>query len=154
MLDEWHAFTRRCWTGLATGLSHRAGAVLGVCIALSVVLAFGATKLTFATGQDSYLNKDSQIATDNRAYQELFGGEAMLTAFEVPEGQTILDLFTPENQQKMTELQAQLADIPGVLNAVTPLERAPVDQQPRGRPSRQGPHRQRRRSDPPAGHRP
>ena len=121
MLDEWHAFTRRCWTGLARGLSHRAGAVLGICIALSVVLAFGATKLTFATGQDSYLNKDSQIATDNRAYQDLFGGEAMLTSFEVPEGQTILDLFTPENQQKMAELQAELADTPGVLDAVTPL---------------------------------
>jgi uncharacterized protein len=121
MLDEWHAFTRRCWTRLAHGLAHRAGAVLAVCILLSVVLAFGATKLTFATGQDSYLNKDSQIATDNRAYQDLFGGEAMLTSFEVPEGQSILDLFTPENQQKMTELQAQLADIPGVLNAVTPL---------------------------------
>ena len=35
----------------------------------------------------------------------------MLTAFQVPEGQSITDLFTPENQQKMTELQAQLADL-------------------------------------------
>ncbi len=121
MLDEWHAFTRRCWTGLAKGLSHRSGAVLAVCIVLSVVLAFGATKLTFATGQDSYLNKDSQIANDNRSYQDLFGGEAMLTAFQVPEGQSIVDLFSTENQQKMVALQTQLADTPGVLNAVTPL---------------------------------
>ncbi len=77
--------------------------------------------LKFATGQDSYLNKDSSIATDNRDYQALFGGEAMLTSFEVPAGESILDMFTPENQQKMIDLQAQLADTPGVLNAVTPL---------------------------------
>ena len=118
---NWHARTRSWWSGLANGLARRAGAVLAVCIVISVVLAFGATKLKFATGQDSYLNKDSSIATDNRDYQSLFGGEAMLTSFQVPEGQSILDLFTPENQQKMVQLQQQLADTPGVLNAITPL---------------------------------
>jgi uncharacterized protein len=121
MLDSWHAFMRRGWTRLANGLAHRAGAVLAVCIVLSVVLAFGASKLTFATGQDSYLNKDSAIAADNRGYQDLFGGEAMLTAFEVPQGQSILELFTPENQAKFTQLQAKLAETTGVKSAVSPL---------------------------------
>jgi len=121
MRDSWQTTMRRAWTKLANGLVHRAGAVLAVCIVVSVVLAFGASKLTFATGQDSYLNKDSAIATDNRGYQDLFGGEAMLTAFSVPEGQSILDLFTPANQAKFTQLQAELADTTGVKSAVSPL---------------------------------
>lgn len=120
-MNTWQSLMRHTWIRIARGLTHRAGTVLAVCIAISVVLAFGATKLTFATGQDSYLNKDSQIATDNRAYQDLFGGEAMLTAFQVPEGQSILDLFTPENQAAFTEVQAQLVETPGVLNSVSPL---------------------------------
>ncbi len=80
-MNSWHARMRRLWSGLADGLARRAGAVLAICILLSVVLAFGATRLKFATGQSSYLNKDSSIATDNRDYQALFGGEAMLTSF-------------------------------------------------------------------------
>ena len=43
-------------------------------------LGFGITKLEFATGQDSYLNKSDQVYKDNVAYQDLFGGQAMLTA--------------------------------------------------------------------------
>ena len=53
------------WTSVATFLTRRAGAVLAVCVLISLVLGFGATKLDFATGQDSYLNNDSQIAIDN-----------------------------------------------------------------------------------------
>ena len=42
------------------------------------MLGFGITQLEFATGQDSYLNKDDQVYNDNVAYQDLFGGQAML----------------------------------------------------------------------------
>src|SRR3954454_17544826 len=104
-MKSWHALMGRTWTGLPHGRGRQAGAVLAVCHVISVVLAFGATKLKFATGQDSYLNKDSQIASDNRAYQDLFGGEAMLTAFQVPEGQSILDMFTPANQETFDRIQ-------------------------------------------------
>jgi hydrophobe/amphiphile efflux-3 (HAE3) family protein len=120
-MNSWQALMRRTWVRIAHGLTHRAGAVLAVCIVLSVVLAFGATKLTFATGQDSYLNKDSQVAQDNREYQSLFGGEAMLTSFEVPEGQSILDMFTPENIDEFQRLQGELAQTEGVLSSISPL---------------------------------
>ena len=51
-MNSWQALMRRTWVRIAHGLTHRAGAVLAACILLSVVLAFGATKLTFATGQE------------------------------------------------------------------------------------------------------
>lgn len=120
-MERWQSLMRHTWIRLARGLTHRAGMVLGVAIALSVALAFGATQLSFATGQDSYLDSDSQIAEDNREYQDLFGGEAILTGFEVPDGGSILDMFTPANIEKFDELQAELAATPGVLSSVSPL---------------------------------
>ena len=47
--------------------------------------ALGLGKLDFATGQDSYIDPASQVAKDNHAYQELFGGENMVVLFTVPE---------------------------------------------------------------------
>jgi hypothetical protein len=44
---------------------------------ITLVLGLGITKLDFATGQDSYLNKDEQVYKDSVAYQDLFGGQAM-----------------------------------------------------------------------------
>jgi hydrophobe/amphiphile efflux-3 (HAE3) family protein len=113
--------TSRAWSSFAGAISRRAGLVLAISLVVSAVLAFGAARLDFATGQDSYLNSDSQIAIDNEEYQSLFGGEAMLTAFEVPEGQSILDMFTAENIGELDRLQAQLAETPGVVDSVTPL---------------------------------
>lgn len=120
-MERWQTLMRHTWVRIAKVLTHRAGLVLAIAVALSIVLAVGATQLGFATGQDSYLNSDSQIAEDNREYQDLFGGEAILTAFEVPEGQNILDMFTAENIDEFDALQAELADTPGVLSSISPL---------------------------------
>jgi predicted RND superfamily exporter protein len=46
---------------------------------ITIVIGLGLTKLQFATGQDSYLNAEDQIAIDNEAYQDLFGGQIMIT---------------------------------------------------------------------------
>ena len=56
-MSSWQGLMRRTWVRIADGLTQRAGAVMAVALLVSVVLAFGATKLKFATGQDSYLNK-------------------------------------------------------------------------------------------------
>ena len=50
------------------------------------VLGLGITQLKFATGQDSYLNKDDQVYKDNVVYQRLFGGQAMLTVITMDDG--------------------------------------------------------------------
>ena len=66
---------QRFWSRLAVELGKRAGVVVVVGVLLTVVLGYGITKLDFATGQDSYLNKDEQVYKDNVVYQRLFGGE-------------------------------------------------------------------------------
>jgi uncharacterized protein len=120
-MDTWQATMERLWARVGRFLVDRAGLVLAATLVISVVLAFGATRLTFATGQDSYLNSDSQLAIDNRAYQDLFGGEAMITAFAMDDGGSIVELFTPENNAEMARLQEEVKALPGVNGVVTPL---------------------------------
>lgn len=45
----------------------------------------GASKLNFATGQDSYLNPSSQIAIDNVEFLDEFGGETVILLFSANE---------------------------------------------------------------------
>jgi hydrophobe/amphiphile efflux-3 (HAE3) family protein len=111
----------RFWEGIAHLVTRRPGVVLLVTLVISVVLAGGATKLTFATGQDSYLNADSQVAIDNANYQDLFGGQALITVFTAEPGKDALDLFTPQNRAALAALQKQLDGMGGVHAAATPL---------------------------------
>src|SRR3546814_2512821 len=86
----------------------------------SAILGLGLTKLEFATGQDSYLNTDEDVYKDNVDYQDLFGGQAMLTLFTMEEGKTIVDLFTPENMAAWEAIEEEVLADPGVQSVVTP----------------------------------
>ncbi len=110
------------WAWAGTLVSKRSGLVLAVALVVSVVLAGGTAKLTFATGQDSYLNADSQVSIDNNQYQALFGGQAMVTIFTATSGGNVTDLFTKRaNRDKLVALQSQLDATAGVQSAATPL---------------------------------
>jgi hydrophobe/amphiphile efflux-3 (HAE3) family protein len=112
---------RRVWAWMGLNFGKHAGIVGVVGLAITLVLGLGATKLDFATGQDSYLNKDEQVYKDNVAYQDLFGGQAMLTLFTMEGGRDVVDLFTPENIEHMQEVDEQLHTVDGVAAVVTPL---------------------------------
>jgi uncharacterized protein len=112
---------RRVWAWMGLNFGKHAGIVGVIGLAITLVLGLGATKLDFATGQDSYLNKDEQVYKDNVAYQDLFGGQAMLTLFTMEEGSDVVDLFTPDNIQRLQAIEDQLHDTEGVEAVVTPL---------------------------------
>jgi len=109
------------WDRLAAILIGRPVVVLAILAVITVGLAAGATRLTFATGQDSYLNASSRVAVDNRAYQSLFGGQAMITVFSAEPGHDILDLFTRANRAELVALQRELDRTAGVHGTATPL---------------------------------
>jgi hydrophobe/amphiphile efflux-3 (HAE3) family protein len=109
------------WARLGRWLARRSGVVLGAVVALTVLLALGLPRLTFATGQDSYLNADTEVYTDNIEYQNLFGGQAMLTLFTAEDGRTVADLFTPENNAAMRALAERIKTNDGVAGVITPL---------------------------------
>jgi uncharacterized protein len=112
---------RRFWIWLADRVSRRTAVVLAAAALVTVVLALGLGQLGFATGQDSYLDPDSKIAIDNREYQDLFGGQAMVVLLTADEGGSALDLFEPENRERMGQLEADLRAIDGVVGVVSPL---------------------------------
>jgi len=106
---------------MGLNFGKHAGIVGVIGLAITLVLGIGATKLDFATGQDSYLNKDDQVYKDNVAYQNLFGGQAMLTLFTMEGGRDVVDLFTPENIAHMQRVEEELHATNGIEAVVTPL---------------------------------
>ena len=114
---------QKFWAWLGLNLGKRAGVVSIVGLVVTVVLGAGITRLEFATGQDSYLNKGEQVYEDSVAYQDLFGGQAMVTLVTLGEGQTLTDLFTPEAVDTWERVEAELKEKGGdsIFAVVTPL---------------------------------
>ena len=118
---------RTFWSNLAVQLGKRAGLVSVIGLLITGLLGFGITKLQFATGQDSYLNKSDQVAKDNVAYQDLFGGQIMIVLFtmegEGPNGgPPVTQLASPENQEVIRQAKAEIEKNPHVEAVLTPLD--------------------------------
>jgi uncharacterized protein len=107
------------WLGLNLG-KHWIAVVVGGLV-ITVALGFGATKLEFATGQDSYLNKNQQVYKDSVAYQKLFGGQAMVTLITMDKGHTVKELFTPDNIKQLKAVEGKLRGSNHIVNVVSPL---------------------------------
>ncbi|ABW12416.1 MMPL domain protein [Parafrankia sp. EAN1pec] len=123
MLDDAVTNSRRAgyWARVATVTSRRGGLVAALTGLVTVLLGFGMTRLEFTSGQDNYLDADSRVYQDNVEYQNLFGGQAMLSVFTIGEGKTLADLFTPKNVAQWNELQERLEADPRINSAITPV---------------------------------
>jgi hydrophobe/amphiphile efflux-3 (HAE3) family protein len=112
----------RFWraTGVALGKHWKIVAV--VVVLITGVLAIGTSKIEFATGQDSYLNSDSQVAIDNVEYQGKFGGETVVLLYTAEEGSDsdVSDLFAGPNLDTMKRLNDELDAIEEVASVITP----------------------------------
>jgi hydrophobe/amphiphile efflux-3 (HAE3) family protein len=111
---------QRFWSYLGLELGKRAGLVSVVGLLITIGLGLGIPKLEFATGQDSYLNKDEEVYTDSVAYQDLFGGQAMLSLVSMDEGRSVAELFTAENLATWEAVEAELRDSGQFVSVVSP----------------------------------
>ncbi|MEM7139837.1 MAG: MMPL family transporter [Actinomycetota bacterium] len=109
------------WRKLGLNLGKYWYAVLGAVVVITGVLAIGASQIEFATGQDSYLNEDSQEALDNVEFQDQFGGEAVILLFTADDGVIIPDLFSDANREELARLEDELRGISEVESVITPL---------------------------------
>src|SRR5262245_54146722 len=114
---------QKFWAWLGLNLGKRAGVVSIIGLVVTIVLGAGITRLEFATGQDSYLNTGEDVYKDSVAYQDLFGGQAMVTLVTLGEGQTLTDLFTPEAVEAWEQVDAEIKEKGGdqIFAVVTPL---------------------------------
>jgi hydrophobe/amphiphile efflux-3 (HAE3) family protein len=113
---------KKFWSNLAVQLGKRAGLVSVVGLIITLVMGLGIPKLEFATGQDSYLNKNDQVAKDNVSYQRLFGGQIMLVLFTMDDGSEVADLADPVNAKTMRAAKAEILESPEVEAVLTPLD--------------------------------
>ena len=110
------------WSRLAVFLGKRLGVVILVTLILVGLAGLGIGRLKFATGQDAYLNSDERVAIDNKEYQDLFGGQAMLTVIKMDKGHTIAELFDAEGRATFAKVKAEVKKSPFVKGVVTPLD--------------------------------
>lgn len=109
------------WRNIGVQLGKHWKAVVAVMVVVTGVLSIGATRIEFATGQDSYLNPDSQIALDNVAFQNDFGGETIILLFSTEGDATVADLFEGENLAELQRIGDEISEIEEVSSVVTPL---------------------------------
>ena len=109
------------WSKMGRVISRRTAATVTVVVLVTIGMGFGLQKLDFATGQDSYIDPASEVAKDNKDYQNLFGGENMVVLFTVPEGKTVVDLFTPDNVTQFADIEAKMKASDAVSSVVSPL---------------------------------
>ena len=112
---------RKFWSWLGLNLGKHWITVIVVGTIITIVLGAGATRLKFSTDQSNYLNKSDQVYKDNVAYQNLFGGQAMLSLVTMQPGHTVAELFTPENVQQWKNVEQQIRSSGKALDVVSPL---------------------------------
>ncbi len=122
---------QKMWSWLGLNLGKHVGLVSVIGLLITVGLGLGISRLEFATGQDSYLNKDDEVYIDNVAYQDLFGGQAMLTLVTMDDGSEVTELFGPEQNEQWEQVADEIRDSGQVLAVVTPRHRARAHPQPR-----------------------
>src|SRR5689334_9530788 len=113
---------QRFWSRLAVELGKRAGLVALLGLIITLVLGYGITKLSFATGTDSYLNNDEPTYKQSVEYQTRFGGEANLTVITMAKGHTVAELLTNEkNRTAIETTSTNIREIDGVRGVVDPV---------------------------------
>src|SRR5690242_6818172 len=115
-----HERMERFWRWLAVVLGKRAGVVSVIGLLITLALGAGISRLEFTSSQDSYLNKSDQVYKDNVAYQDLFGGEAMLTLITMDKGHTVDELLEPKNRQAIDGAIKELRDSKQLLGVIGP----------------------------------
>jgi hydrophobe/amphiphile efflux-3 (HAE3) family protein len=112
---------QRFWSYIAVQLGKHAIWVTVVGLLVTIGLGLGITQLDFATGQDSYLNRNEQVYKDNVVYQRLFGGQAMLTVIRMAPGHAVDELFTPDGIEQLQTFHDTLKRSGKIDAVVSPL---------------------------------
>ena len=110
------------WRNAGIQLGKRWVWVLLAVLVVTAAMIPGLGRAEFATGQDSYLNADSQISIDNVGFQEQFGGETVVLLFSATTAQArIDDLFEGKNLAELERVTAALEEIEEVASVITPV---------------------------------
>lgn len=105
------------WHVLAELICRRRFAIWAVAILVVGVSAYGLTRLSFDTQQDTLVPSSSQLYKDNAVYQSKFGGDQL----EVILTGSPLQLLQGQNLARLQQLQKQLEGDSHFLGIISPL---------------------------------
>jgi predicted RND superfamily exporter protein len=105
------------WHVLAELICRRRFAIWAVAILVVGVSAYGLTRLSFDTQQDTLVPSSSQLYKDNAVYQSKFGGDQL----EVILTGSPLQLLQGQNLARLQQLQKQLDGDSHFLGIISPL---------------------------------
>ncbi|NLE73425.1 MAG: RND family transporter [Actinobacteria bacterium] len=98
-------------------VERHAPIILIVVVVLSALAAWGVSRISVITTQDTFLSPKSEAFQGHKAYEEAFGGDSMLIL--IPGSP--LQLATPEALQGFTELESTLKADPKIRSVMSPL---------------------------------
>lgn len=109
------------WRRLGFILGQRWVIVVIAFAVITAVLAPGLMNLEFATGEESYLDQDSQTAIDNELFQDRFGGESIIFLFQATDDAHVGEILSRgDNLAEFQRIEEELRAIPEVFSVITP----------------------------------
>jgi len=107
----------RFFRRLGLFIVNRRGVIIIVALVLIAVTGFGATRLTIATGTETWVSTNSQTYKDFQRFSEHFGGSQIVVMVT---GDSISQLLQPENIKAMGNVESRLGANPKVISAIAP----------------------------------
>ena len=89
---------------------------------VTVVLALAIPRIGFGTSLEALIGEDDPRVEDNRAAQEIFGGEPMVILLTAEDDRTVAGLFAEENLTELRRLVQQLEESGSFPRILSPLD--------------------------------
>lgn len=105
------------WRALADFICRRRFAIWFVAILVVGVSAYGLTRLSFDTQQDTLVPSSSQLYKDNAVYQSKFGGDQL----EVILTGSPMELLQGQNLARLQQLATKISGDSHFINVLSPL---------------------------------
>jgi hydrophobe/amphiphile efflux-3 (HAE3) family protein len=102
---------------LGTVIENRRRAIIIVVLILIAVSLFGATRITLATGTETWVSTDSQAYKDYERFNQHFGGNAVIVMIT---GDSMAQLLQDDNLTAMEYVETQMGANPNVISAIGP----------------------------------
>ena len=102
---------------LGAVVEGRRRVIIIVGLILIAASLFGATRITMATGTETFLSPDSQTYKDYARFNDHFGSSVIVVMVT---GENMDQLLQPANLEAMEAIETQMGANPGVISAIGP----------------------------------
>ena len=103
------------WVGLV--VQHRRRTIAIAVLIILVAALLGASRITIATGPETFLSTDSQVYKDYVRFNQEFSTDVIVVMVT---GDDLTQLLQPANLQAMGSIESHMGAHPKVTSAISP----------------------------------